>query len=135
MILLILCPLTSKFADVYLNSVKDYYQLLATIYFLTHHPAVNEQILDYSITITLVHRDDTSLEVANPLEVHLLSIVWNNNKKCCSRLRIVFIFSSYLFNNWFIDVKKVTLTLNIEKNEKLVHKRIGLTHFQLQKMQ
>ena len=64
---------TSKFADVYLNSVKDYYQLLATIYFLTHHPAVNEQILDYSITITLVHRDDTSLEVANPLEVHLLS--------------------------------------------------------------
>ena len=61
----------SNIADIYLNSVQDYSNLLATIVFLKHHPSVNEKILDYSLVINLDARTDTSLDVANPVEVEL----------------------------------------------------------------
>ena len=58
------------FADKYLKKVKKYNALLATIMFLKHHPGVNEQLLDYAITKTLIKRKDTSLDVPNPIEVN-----------------------------------------------------------------
>ena len=60
---------TQEFAKVYLISVEDYNDLLATIVFLKHHPDVNEQILDYAIIRTLWNRNDTSLDIASPIEV------------------------------------------------------------------
>ena len=61
---------SSMFADKYLKKVKKYNDLLATIMFLKHHPGVNEQLLDYAITKTLIKRKDTSLDVPNPIEVN-----------------------------------------------------------------
>ena len=58
------------FADKYLKNVREYNVLLATIMFLKHHPLVNEQLLDYAITQTLIKRKDTSLDVPNPIEVN-----------------------------------------------------------------
>ena len=60
---------SSKFADVYLASVRDYNKLLATILFLKHHPVVNENLLDLAISITLRKRTDTSFDLPNPIEV------------------------------------------------------------------
>ena len=60
---------SSKFADVYLASVRDYNDLLATILFLKHHPVVNENLLDLAISITLRIRKDTSFDLPNPMEV------------------------------------------------------------------
>ena len=64
---------SSLFADKYLKKVKKYNDLLATIMFLEHHPLVNDQLLDYAITKTLIKRKDTSLDVPNPIEVNLCS--------------------------------------------------------------
>ena len=64
---------SSMFAEKYLNKVKKYNDLLATIMFLKHHPRVNEQLLDYAVTKTLIKRKDTSLDVPNPIEVNLCS--------------------------------------------------------------
>ena len=61
--------ISNKFAENYLYTVKNYNDLLATILFLKHHPDVNEQVLNFAITQTLLHRSDTSLDVANPAEV------------------------------------------------------------------
>ena len=60
---------SSKFADVYLASVRDYNDLLATILFLKHHPVVNENLLDLAISMTLRIRKDTSFDLPNPIEV------------------------------------------------------------------
>ena len=64
---------SSLFAAKYLAKVKKYNDLLATIMFLEHHPQVNEQLLDYAITKTLMKRKDTSLDVPNPIEVNVCS--------------------------------------------------------------
>ena len=61
---------SNKFAETYLYSVEDYNDLLATIVFLKNHPNINEQVLVYAIIQTLLHRSDTSLDVANPIEVN-----------------------------------------------------------------
>ena len=64
---------STMFAEKYLKKVKKYNDLLATIMFLKHHPRVNEQLLDYAVTKTLIKRKDTSLDVPNPIEVNLCS--------------------------------------------------------------
>ena len=51
--------------------VKRYNDLLATIVFLQYHPLVNEDILEYAIPQTLTHRNDTSFDTLNPIEVNL----------------------------------------------------------------
>ena len=61
---------SSVFAEDYLEKVKEYNELLANSMFLKHHPLVNEQLLDYAITKTLIKRKDTSLDVPNPIEVN-----------------------------------------------------------------
>ena len=61
---------TRKFAANYLLNVKVMNDLLATIFFLTHHPDVNKILLDYAITQTLVKRRDTSNDVVNPIDVN-----------------------------------------------------------------
>ena len=60
---------SSRFADVYLVSVRDYNDLLATILFFKHHPVVNEHILDYAIAKTLRTRNDCSFDIPNPMQV------------------------------------------------------------------
>ena len=64
---------TSLFAEKYLTKVRKYNDFLATIMFLESHPRVNRQLLDYAITIAMIRRKDTSLDVPNPIEVNQCS--------------------------------------------------------------
>ena len=48
---------------------ENYNNLLANIMFYRQHPVVNEVLLDYAISQTLIKRTDTSLHVTSPLEV------------------------------------------------------------------
>ena len=52
--------------------VKRYNDLLATVFFLQHHPLVNEEILDYALPKILMKRRETSFDVLSPLEVNLV---------------------------------------------------------------
>ena len=62
-----------EFAQAYLIIVEDYNALLATILFMKHHPDVNEELLEYSVLRTIWSRNDTSLDIINPIQVNSTS--------------------------------------------------------------
>ena len=57
-------------SDICVIKVQRYNDLLATIFFLQHHPLVNEEILDYALPKILTKRRETSFDALNPLKVN-----------------------------------------------------------------
>ena len=58
-----------KFAKSFLFKEKLYEDLLAKIAFFSEHPGINEQVLEYAVVAAILHRDDVSTHLPNPLEV------------------------------------------------------------------
>ena len=58
-----------KFARSFLFKEKLYDDLLAKIAFFAEHPGINEQVLEYGVVAAILHRDDISTHLPNPLEV------------------------------------------------------------------
>ena len=66
--------MATNFAKKYLISEKRK-SLFAKLTFFKEHPKINEQILDYAVTITILTRKDFSSDIPNPLEVNRFVIV------------------------------------------------------------
>ena len=49
--------------------VKSYGNLVAVIVFLKEHPLVNEKVLEYAATATIINRADVATDIISPLEV------------------------------------------------------------------
>ena len=49
--------------------VKSYGDLVAVIVFLKEHPLVNEKVLEYAATATIINRADVATDIISPLEV------------------------------------------------------------------
>ena len=62
----------SLFALEFLFQYESFPILMSNIAFFKHHPAINEQILNYAVVSALLNRKDTSNELS-PLEVFLES--------------------------------------------------------------
>ena len=60
---------SKNFAKSFLFKEKLYEDLLAKISFFSEHPGINEQILEYAVVAAILHRDDVSTHLPNPLEV------------------------------------------------------------------
>ena len=58
-----------NFAKAFLFKEKLYEDLLAKISFFSEHPGINEQVLEYAVVAAILHRDDVSTHLPNPLEV------------------------------------------------------------------
>ena len=57
------------FAKKYLSG-QDRNKFLASVQFFKEHPDINEQILDYSVTLAMGYHEDFSSDVINPLEIN-----------------------------------------------------------------
>ena len=57
------------FAKKYLSG-QNRNEFLASVKFFKDHPAINEQILDYAVTLAMGFHEDFSNDVLNPLEVN-----------------------------------------------------------------
>ena len=60
--------MATHFAKKYLISEKRK-NLFAKLAFFKEHPKINEQVLDYAVTITIITRNDFSSDIPNPVEV------------------------------------------------------------------
>ena len=58
-----------KFTKQFLSPAKSYSDLVAVIGFLKEHPLVNEKLLEYAVTATIINRPDLSTDLISPLEV------------------------------------------------------------------
>ena len=58
-----------KFAKTFLIPELKYSDLLAKIAFFKEHPKVNEKLLDYSVTMTILSKPTFAHEIPSPLEV------------------------------------------------------------------
>ena len=58
-----------KFTKNFLMPVKSYGDLVAVIVFLKEHPLVNEKVLEYAATATIINRADVATDIISPLEV------------------------------------------------------------------
>ena len=58
-----------KFTKQFLSPAKSYSDLVAVIVFLKEHPLVNEKLLEYAVTATIINRADVSTDLISPLEV------------------------------------------------------------------
>ena len=58
-----------KFNKQFLSPAKSYSDLVAVIVFLKEHPLVNEKLLEYAVTATIINRPDLSTDLISPLEV------------------------------------------------------------------
>ena len=64
-----------KFTKQFLFPAKSYSDLVAVIVFLKEHPLVNEKMLEYAVTATIINRADVSTDIILPLEVRTRRMV------------------------------------------------------------
>ena len=65
----------TKFTKQFLFPEKSYSDLVAIIVFLKEHPLVNEKLLEYAVTATIINRADVSTDIISPLEVRTRRMV------------------------------------------------------------
>ena len=65
----------TKFTKQFLFPAKSYSDLVAIIVFLKEHPLVNEKLLEYAVTATIINRADVSTDIISPLEVRTRRMV------------------------------------------------------------
>ena len=62
--------ISAKFANQYLIPEKKYENLLSKIAFFKAHPDINEKLLDYAVTMTIISsKKEIAHEIPNPIEI------------------------------------------------------------------
>eukprot|EP00091_Calanus_sinicus_P023264 TRINITY_DN7761_c0_g1_i2.p1 TRINITY_DN7761_c0_g1~~TRINITY_DN7761_c0_g1_i2.p1 ORF type:complete len:151 (-),score=33.57 TRINITY_DN7761_c0_g1_i2:171-623(-) len=61
------CNASRRFAEKYLIPEKNYHNLVALIEFFQAHPNVNEVLLDFAVTKTILAREDFSNDIPSPV--------------------------------------------------------------------
>ena len=78
-----------KLTKQFLLPIEKYGDLLAVIAFLKEHPSVNEKLLEYAVTATIIIRDDVATEIISPMEVrHGLNMMLMMLKVICRQRKL-----------------------------------------------
>lgn len=97
---------TSDFADNHLIPERDFGNLLAKVAFLKEHPDINEVLLDYATTTTIMaDKNNLAKDIPSPAEVRKI-LRYRVGKLLSAQLNLIFQMDDVFFDKK--DIENIT---------------------------